>query len=119
MTSLRPPLSAEPAVAANLPNVHTRQFRASGLNSMQAFARAQGQLDSSSDVVTAQGDLDTLRYGAILKSRALVDVRGAGQTNNGTYYVKSVTHSLSGGTYRQRFTLTREGTGALLPVVVP
>jgi hypothetical protein len=119
MSSLRPPLSLEPAVLANQPNVRTRQFRASGLTAVQAFARAQGLLEGSPDAVTAEGEVDTLRYGHVLQSRALVDVRGAGFTHNGSYYVKRVTHRLSAGSYRQSFTLTREGTGALTPMVVP
>jgi hypothetical protein len=119
MSPLRPPLSSSPAVLANQPNVRTRQFRESGLNTMQAFARAQGMVDQAEDAVTAEGDLETVRYGDLLQARALVDVRGAGQTNNGTYYVKRVTHTISPDSYTQSFTLTREGTGALLPLVVP
>jgi hypothetical protein len=41
-----------------------------------------------------------------------VGVRGAGDTYDGTYYVKSVTHALSLGSYKQSFTLQRQGTGA-------
>ncbi len=119
LLSTRPPLSAMPAVLVNQPNVRTTQFRESGLNIVQAFARAQGVVDRAADAVTASGELDATRYGAVLQARALVDVRGAGWTNSGTYYVKSVTHNISSGTYKQSFTLTREGTGALSPAVVP
>ena len=38
---------------------------------------------------------------------------------DGFYYVKQVTHTSRRGSYKQSFTLTREGTGALAPVVVP
>lgn len=118
--SLRPPLAAMPAWLVNQPNVRRTQFRQSGLNAMQAFARAQGITDASSDeVVTATGELDALRYADLLTPRALVGLRGAGFQNDGLYYVKSVTHSIRQGEYRQRFTLTREGTGALSPVVIP
>lgn len=85
-----------------------------------AEARAQGQVDRSLDeVVTATGELDALRYNGALKPRGLVGLRGAGQSYDGQYYVKSVTSKLSKGQFKQSFTLTREGTGALLPIVRP
>ena len=45
--------------------------------------------------------------------------RGAGFSYDGDYYVKSVTHSIRLGEYKQRFTLTREGIGATVPMVLP
>jgi hypothetical protein len=117
--STRPPLAVLPTLLANQPNVRTTQFRDSGVNAAQALARAQGIVDSSADSVTAQGELDAVRYGDVLQARSLVDVRGVGFTNNGTYYVKRVSHTITQGAYRQSFTLTREGTGALRPLVVP
>jgi len=93
-----------------------------GLDDTQRRARAQGELDKSTDeVVTATGELDALRYGQILKPRSLVDLRGAGKSYDGTYYVKSVTHKIDvlKGEYKQSFTLTREGTGTLTPFVSP
>lgn len=68
----------------------------------------------SADVVTATGNLDVLRYGRVLKSRRLVGVRGAGPTFDGLYYVKSVTHSIKRGEYKQSFSLARN---ALVPNV--
>jgi hypothetical protein len=117
-TALTTPLASESAIASQA-SVRTTQFRASGLTSVQALARAQGIVDRSADAVTGEGVLDAVAYGSLLKARALVGVRGAGATNDGTYYVKRVTHTISSEGYTQRFSLTREGTGALLPVVVP
>ena len=91
----------------------------SGLNTLQALARAQGITDASSDAVTVEGEVDGLRYGNVLQAGRLVGVRGAGIAHDGFYYVKTVTHTLSRETYAQRFTLTRDGRGALSPVVVP
>ena len=51
-------------------------------------------------------DADVLRYGQVLKARQLVGVRGAGFAYDGLY-VKSVTHSLKRGEYKQNFNLTR------------
>ena len=119
--SLRPPLVSQPALPFNLPNVRTSLLENSdGLNYMQAFARAQATTDKSMDaVVSANGELDALRYGTLLQPRGLVGLRGAGYSYDGFYYVKSVTHSMKKGQYRQRFSLTREGVGALSPMVMP
>jgi hypothetical protein len=116
-----PPLAAMPALPFQLPKVRTTLLEQSaGLNIAQAYARAQAVTDKSVDsVVTAQGELDALRYGDLLKPRAIVGLRGAGFTYDGLYYVKSVSHSISAGQYKQRFNLTREGTGAITPVVIP
>ena len=91
-----------------------------GLDDVQRRARAQAELDKSTyEAVVATGELDALRYGKILKPRRLVDLRGAGMSYDGTYYVKNVTHKIDvrKGEYKQSFTLTREGTGALTPFV--
>ena len=120
--SLRlPPLAAMPALPFQLPNVRTSLLdQSSGLSIIEAYARAQGVTDKSVDsVVTAQGELDALRYGDVLTPRGIVGLRGAGFTFDGLYYVKSVSHSISRGKFKQRFNLSREGTGAITPVVIP
>ena len=118
--STRPPLSAQPAVVANQPNVRTSRFSGSGLNTTEAFSRAQAQTDSSTDnTVTVSGEMETVRYGALLQARSLVGLRGVGYTYDGFYYVKSVTHHITIGDYKQNFTLTREGLTAIAPMVVP
>jgi hypothetical protein len=121
MTTRLPPLASMPALPFQLPNVKTVQLGdAPGQNIVTALARAQGKTDASMDsVVTGTGTLDAVRYGGILMPRALVGVRGAGYGYDGAYYVKRVTHSIHRGSYKQNFTITREGTGSLLPLVVP
>jgi hypothetical protein len=117
-----PPLASKPALPFQLPNVRTAllEQNTGGLNVLQAYARAQGITDKSLDsVVTAQGELNALRYGALLRPRALVGVRGAGFTHDGFYYVKSVSHTIGKGQYKQKFTLTREGSGSTTPAVIP
>jgi len=120
--SLRlPPLAAMPALPFQLPNVRTSLLdQSSGLSIIEAYAHAQGVTDKSVDsVVTAQGELDALRYGDVLTPRGIVGLRGAGFTFDGLYYVKSVSHSINKGKFKQRFNLSREGTGAITPVVIP
>jgi hypothetical protein len=48
-----------------------------------------------------------------------VGVRGAGLAYDGLYYVKSVTHDLKRGEYKQSFTLTRNALVSITPVVPP
>jgi len=117
--STRPPIVSQPAWLTQS-HSRTRQFRQSGLNAMQAYARAQAETDRSNDqVLTASGELDAGIYESLLKPRGLVGLRGAGYSYDGFYYVKSVTHQIRQGEYKQRFTLTREGQGAISPVVIP
>jgi len=63
----------------------------------------------ASDAISGQGRLDVLRYGHILQARRLVSVRGAGLAYDGQYFVKSVTHKIKRGEYKQSFELTRNG----------
>jgi hypothetical protein len=117
--STRPPLAREPAWLTQ-PYHRTLRMQDSGLDIAQAFARAQERTDASTDaVVTATGEADGLRYGGVLRPRASVGVRGVGDTHDGIYFVQRVQHTLRAGSYKQRFTLTREGTGAISPLVVP
>lgn len=116
---LRPPLAAQPGWLVNMANNRTRRVQTSGLNVAQAMGRAQGAMEATIDSVKVEGELDGGAYGAVLQSRGLVGVRGAGYAYDGMYYVKQVTHKLERGKYTQRFVLTREGTGSTTPVVVP
>jgi hypothetical protein len=121
-SSRLPPLASMPALPFNLPNVRTSLLENAkgGLTYAQAAARAQASTDRSVDaVVSASGELNALRYGDLLRPRGIVGLRGAGFTYDGLYYVKSTSHSISKGQYKQRFNLTREGTGSLTSTVTP
>jgi hypothetical protein len=82
------------------------------LSSLQAGLRSVSAASRSLSAVTATGELDAVRYGHILQARRLVSLRGVGEANNGSYYVKKVVHRIGRGEYRQSFTLEREGRGA-------
>ncbi len=85
----------------------------SGQDLKEAMALAQGMTDASlQKVSTAEGTLNTYRYGDLLLPRKLVDLRGAGQGYDGEWYVKKVTHKIQRGEYKQSFILTKEGTGS-------
>ena len=105
---LSPPLGAkQPIPLAIRPLVGMAKY-----TPLQAAAVGLAKAAETADVVSCQGKLDVLRYGAILPLNSTVDVRGGGITFDGTYFVDSVTHSIKRGSYKQSFGLTRN---ALLP----
>jgi phage protein D len=83
----------------------------------QAALSAAAAATSAPEAVSGTGQLETVRYGAVLRARRLVGVRGSGFSYDGLYYVKSVTHQIARGSYTQSFRLSRDGTGSLLPVL--
>ncbi|NER97019.1 MAG: hypothetical protein F6J86_24745 [Symploca sp. SIO1B1] len=98
--------------------IRKRLLPPQGLNQSQAKASVQSMTETSlGKVLTVEGVLDAQKYGKLLKARGLVGLRGAGKSYDGLYYVKSVTHNLEVGEYKQKFTLTREGLGTTVPVV--
>lgn len=72
---------------------------------------AQAAVDRSSQAITAEGELNTVAYGGVLRAKRPVSVRGAGPQFSGAYYVQRVQHSFSGESYTQRFTLHRNALG--------
>lgn len=112
---LRPPLGARLTPPAKVE--FSRDV--SKLNPVQAVARALGRTAASAEAISGSGTLNVVRYGRVLKARQLVGVRGAGIAYDGLYYVKSVTHSLKRGEYKQSFNLSRDGLISLTPRVVP
>src|SRR6185295_7255507 len=61
----------------------------------------------AAEVISGSGSVNVMRYGTPLKAGRLVDVKGAGVPHDGLHYVRSVTHSIKPGEYKQSFTLTR------------
>lgn len=110
---LNPPLGLIPPIPAQF----NMMRNTANLNPIQAVALGLAEASRTSDAVTGTGSLDVLRYGRILKARGLVGVRGAGQAFNGLYFVKSVTHKIKQGEYKQDFTLTRNGLVSTVPTV--
>ncbi len=113
------PLATEPALM-NPVTAGERRYEARGGRSVaSATAEAQAQSERSSEVLTAEGDLDGTRYGRVLQPRQLVGLRGAGRAHDGLYFVREVKHQLKRGEYKQHFKLSREGLGTTTPVVMP
>jgi phage protein D len=73
---------------------------------------AQAVVDRSAWSIVAEGDLNTVAYGGVLRAKRPVMARGAGRDFSGRYYVERVLHTIKGdGSYTQRFTLRRNAVG--------
>lgn len=114
LPSLRvPPLAGRPA-----PVHRTRRLRATANEDAAGAATAAvAAVSTTPEPLGASGEVDGVRYGHVLRARGVVGVRGAGLTHDGFYYVRRVTHRLREGSWTQSFSLTREGTHPLSPVV--
>lgn len=110
---LAPPLGLIPPIPVEFPLMGNT----ANLNPILAISRGVAEASRSSDAVTGSGSLDVIRYGHVLKARSLVGVRGAGDAFDGLYFVKSVTHKIQKGQYKQDFTLTRNGLISTVPRV--
>jgi hypothetical protein len=113
ITPLNPPLGAVPPIPKQFPIIEGT----SKLTPIQAVLIGLAKAANKADAVTGEGSLDVLRYGRVLKSRGLVGVRGVGNAFDGLYYVKKVTHNIKRGSYKQNFTLARNGLISTLPKV--
>ena len=114
ITPLSPPLGLIPPIPTALTPV------ADNLSKMpvpQGIMRGLAAAAKWAEVVTGEGTLDVVRYGRLLKARQLVGVRGAGPAYDGLHYVKSVTHTIKRGEYKQSFKLSRNGLISTVPRV--
>ncbi len=110
ITPLSPPLGVIPPLPTNIMGDLKPWRDDLGKRPIpQAIMMGLAESAASAEVVTCEGSLDVTRYGGVLNPRGLVGVRGSGPAFDGLYYVKSVTHKIKRGEYKQNFTLTRNG----------
>lgn len=113
ISPLNPPLGAIPPIPLNFePIPETANY-----SPIRAAVLGLTKAAKSAEAVTATGSLNVVRYGAILKARRLVGLRGVGEAFDGLYYVKSVTSNIKRGEFKQNFTLTRNGLISTFPQV--
>jgi len=119
ITPLNPPLGVIPPLPTNLLPPDLSAFRDDlGKRPIpQAIMMGLAEAAQNAEALTCDGSLDVTRYGGVLKSRQLVGVRGSGPAFDGLYYVKSVTHKIKRGEYKQDFNLTRNGLVSTVPTV--
>lgn len=108
---LKPPLAARPLIPTKTKLLETERMKMPEV--MMALLAGRGAVDP----VTANGAIDLTRYGSPMDARSLVGVRGAGLAHDGLYYVKSVTHTVGRGSWKQSFQLSRDGLVSNVPSV--
>jgi hypothetical protein len=104
--SIEQPMGREPTLSRILPPPVARLMPGAA-NPTEAQLRALARASATSRAITAQGEVDGIKFARPLLVGLPVLVRGAGQQNSGTYYVKSVTHRISRDDYSQSFTASR------------
>lgn len=120
ITPLNPPLGLIPPLPTNiLGDLQPPRDDMSKRPIPQTIMMGLAAASQYAEAVSCEGSLDVTRYGGVLKARQLVGVRGAGPAFDGLYYVKSVTHKIKRGEYKQNFTLTRNGLVSTVPTVNP
>lgn len=72
---------------------------------------AQAVVDRSGWAIRAEGELNTSTYGAVLRAKRTVAVRGVGRVFSGNYYVDRVLHIFTGEGWKQRFSIRRNALG--------
>ena len=118
ITPLNPPLGLIPPLPTNiLGDLQPLRDDLSKRPIPQTVMMGLAAASQYAEAVSCEGSLDVTRYGGVLKARQLVGVRGAGPAFDGLYYVKSVTHKIKRGEYKQNFTLTRNGLVSTVPTV--
>lgn len=110
---LSPPLGTIPPIPKNFENLD----KTANYNPAQAIMIGLATAAKAADAVTANGSLDVLRYGHLLKARKLVGVRGVGHAFTGLYYVEKVTSKIKRGEFKQDFNLSRNGLLSTVPRV--
>jgi hypothetical protein len=119
ITPLNPPLGLIPPLPTNLlpPDLSPLRDDLAKRPIPEAIMMGLAAAAKNAEAVSCTGSLDVTRYGGVLKARQLVGVRGAGPAFDGLYYVKSVTHKIKRGQYKQDFNLTRNGLVSTVPTV--
>lgn len=102
--------------ASTVPSDDARQVLLSGTGLAQSGelqTAAQALVDRSSWAITAEGEVNTIAYGDVLRAKRPVLVRGAGRQFSGIYYVERVLHTFTGDGYTQQFSLRRNASGLI------
>jgi late control gene D protein (GPD) len=114
-TADRDPLGALDATAL-LPagveagKVYVARNAATGTPEMTALC--QGLFHEGAWLVSGEGEIDAPAYAHVLKPRALVTIKGIGESYSGVWYVGYVRHTLTTDGYSQYFRAQRD---ALMP----
>ncbi|MGH9928211.1 MAG: phage late control D family protein [Pyrinomonadaceae bacterium] len=88
-----------------VPRLHVRQTVSVNQPEMDNLCRAL--FDEAEWLIEASGEVETVLYGAVLRAKSLVPIKGVGEVFSGTYYITNVKHSLKPDNYSQHFKARR------------
>jgi hypothetical protein len=109
--SLEPPMGREPTLARIIPPPIERPAGTDAASPAEVQSQASARASRSSRAITANGEVDGLKYTRPLLCGLPVLVRGPGGQHSGLYYVRSVNHRISRDNYVQSFSAWRNAVG--------
>ena len=106
----QPALGRDAALSLPIPNgtsskMFVKQTVATSQPEMENLCLAL--LDEAEWFLQGRGEVNTVVYGSVIQTRALVPIKGVGEPFSGMYYVTNVKHNFSVGNYVQKFTARR------------
>ncbi len=78
----------------------------------EARVRNQAALNDAAWTVSATAEASVRVLGTVVMPHHMVRVEGTGRLNDGDYFVKAVTHTISGADHKMRIELLRNALGA-------
>jgi phage protein D len=99
--------TAAALAAGGVPPSRVVLSQTAGTSQREMAALCQSLHDRIEWFVRIEGEVSADRYGAVLKPRTTVTVKGVGATHSGVYYVTRVTHVFTPDGYTQRFSAKR------------
>jgi len=99
------------SLRGNLPDARSLLRRAPPSTRQAMKGRALAAYAGADGFVHAQGEIDSRAFGAVLRAKRLVTLRGAGRTYSGHFYVTKVRHAFTVDGYTQHFEACRNGLG--------
>ncbi|HEU4580578.1 MAG TPA: contractile injection system protein, VgrG/Pvc8 family [Polyangiaceae bacterium] len=82
-------------------------------SSQEMRGRLRASYEPAAEFVRLSGEIDGRTYGAVLRAKRLVTVKGLGASHSGLYYVTRVRHLFSPEAYTQSFEAYRNGLDRL------
>ncbi|HEX7843731.1 MAG TPA: contractile injection system protein, VgrG/Pvc8 family [Kofleriaceae bacterium] len=99
------------AIRSNRPDGRRLVKQCPAAGTIQLKSELRSAYEAAAEFVLLSGEIDSRAYGAVLRAKKLVTVKGAGATHSGLYYVTRVRHRFTAEGYQQTFEAYRNGTG--------
>lgn len=103
-------LGRDGAFSPSVPDgIDARMFVGHGVATGQEEMRnlCQAMFDEATWLIEANGEVDSMLYGSVLRARDLVPIKGVGEIFSGVYYLTKVKHVLTIDHYTQHFSARR------------